>query len=86
MQAVKARVLIVDDDQRVRSLLQQLLEREGYDTETASDGASAIAAMADRAPDLVLLDVNMPGQSGFDVCRRIRQDATTRLTPVVIVT
>ncbi|MGQ0735113.1 MAG: HD domain-containing phosphohydrolase, partial [Acidobacteriota bacterium] len=42
--------------------------------------------MADRAPDLVLLDVNMPGQSGFDVCRRIRQDATTRLTPVVIVT
>jgi len=79
-------VLIVDDDQPVVAVLVRLLTREGYVVRTASDGESAMDSVEENPPDLCLLDVRLPGIDGFEVCRRIKQRAQTRLTPVVLVT
>jgi putative two-component system response regulator len=79
-------VLVVDDEPASRELLGRFLQRDGYHVESAADGESALAAVSERRPDLVLLDVMMPGLDGFDVCRRIKDDPATRLTPVVMLT
>jgi putative two-component system response regulator len=80
-------VLVVDDDDDVRVVLCRLLAQEGFVVTDASDGTEALAAVAGELPDVVLLDVRMPGDlDGFDVCRRLRSDPATRLLPVVIVT
>ena len=68
------------------ALLKTLLTREGYTVVTASDGQQALAMMNREHPDLVLMDVLMPKLSGFEVCDRIKQNKSTRLTPVVLVT
>jgi putative two-component system response regulator len=79
-------VLVVDDDPSVRSYFRRLLGARGYAIDEAADGRSALEAIAARPPDLVLLDVNLPEVNGFDVCRQVRQDAATRLTPIIMVT
>jgi len=81
-----ARVLVVDDDERVTRFFERLLSREGYTVQVVRDGPSALAAVASACPDVVLLDVLIPGVDGFHVCRRIRQEPATRLTPVIVVT
>jgi class 3 adenylate cyclase len=81
-----ARILVVDDTPANLKLLSGLLGSRGYEVETAADGESALAAIARRKPDLVLLDVMMPGLSGYDVCRRIRAEPATALLPVVMCT
>ncbi|HEX7757910.1 MAG TPA: PleD family two-component system response regulator [Caulobacteraceae bacterium] len=81
-----ARILVVDDiDANVR-LLQAKLQAEYYDVLTAHDGATALAIAASEKPDIVLLDVMMPGMDGFQVCRRLKEDPETRHIPVVLVT
>ncbi|MGA9884395.1 MAG: HD domain-containing phosphohydrolase [Candidatus Acidiferrales bacterium] len=80
------RILIVDDELAARSALAILLRRGGYEVSEASDGPSALSACASFRPDLVLLDILMPGMSGFEVCRRIKATPETRLTPVVLIT
>jgi two-component system response regulator MprA len=70
---VSERVLIVEDDAPVRRMLQRSLAAEGFDVRAAADGGAALALAEDSAPDLVVLDVTMPGLSGIDVCRRLRQ-------------
>jgi adenylate cyclase len=80
------RVLVVDDDADMVAFLAMLLHKEGLRAETASDGESALAKIHASPPDLVLLDVMMPGRSGFDVCRRLKSDEGTALIPVVLVT
>jgi putative two-component system response regulator len=80
------RVLVVDDEPAVAEVHRRLLVKEGYTVEVAPDGLVALQAVVQHRPHLVLLDVNMPGMSGIEVCRRIKQDLTTRLTPVVMVT
>ena len=80
-------VLVVDDDDDVRFVLRRLLDQEGFVVADAADGTEALAAVAGELPDVVLLDVRMPGDlDGFEVCRRLRSDPATRLLPVVIVT
>jgi putative two-component system response regulator len=80
-------ILVVDDEQTAQSYFRRLLVSQGYTVHTAHDGPSALQKIADTPPDVVLLDVKMPGGlSGFDVCREIRREPATRLTPVVIVT
>ena len=79
-------VLVVDDVLANRELLQQTLKRDGHMVETASAGEEALAAVGRCAPDLILLDVMMPGMDGFEVCRRLKNDPATRLIPVVLVT
>ncbi|MGH6970324.1 MAG: PleD family two-component system response regulator [Caulobacteraceae bacterium] len=80
------RLLVVDDIEANVRLLEAKLQAEYYDVLTASDGASALAAAAAEKPDLILLDVMMPGMDGFEVCRRLKEETATRHIPVVLVT
>jgi class 3 adenylate cyclase/CheY-like chemotaxis protein len=81
-----AKVLVVDDTPHNVKLLVDLLAIRGYAVATATNGEEALASVAADMPDLVLLDIMMPGLSGYDVCRRMRADAATALLPVVLVT
>lgn len=80
------RILIVEDMAADRYMLAALLARDGYSVEVASDGEAALDAVLRDPPDIVLLDVMMPGLDGFEVCRALKQNPATRLTPVVLVT
>ncbi len=81
-----AKILVVDDDATNRELLQEFLVAEGWEVVTAPDGRQSLEDLARLKPDLVLLDVNMPFMDGFEVCRRVKSNPETRLTPVVLVT
>lgn len=80
------RILLVDDEPAPRAGLEILLRREGYEVLAVGDGASALEHCAEFRPDLVLLDIVMPGLDGFEICRRIKAAPETRLTPVVLIT
>jgi DNA-binding response OmpR family regulator len=81
-----ARLLVVDDTPNNVKLLADVLGARGYAIATAASGEEALARIAAEPPDLVLLDVMMPGLSGYDVLRRLRADPATALLPVVLVT
>jgi putative two-component system response regulator len=76
----------VDDEKPVTALFARLLAREGYAIIVAHDGASALRLIAANPPDVILTDVMMPGLDGLAVCRHVKRDPQTRLTPVVLVT
>lgn len=79
-------ILVVDDDPTTRLLLDRFLSEEGYSVVTAGDGQDALEALAHLEPDLILLDIMMPEPDGFEICRRLKRNPETRLTPVVLVT
>lgn len=79
-------VLVADDTESVRSLFSDLLVADGYRVLMASDGDAAFEAAQRYRPDVLLLDVRMPGLDGLEVCRRVKAAAETRLTPVILVT
>lgn len=81
-----ATILIVDDDSDFRALLQTLLSSQGYLTPSAANGEEALALIAQRAPDLILLDVMMPGMDGIEVAGKLKADPTTANIPIIIVT
>jgi adenylate cyclase len=81
-----AKILVVDDTPRNVKLLADLLAVKGYGVVTAGSGKEALALMDREQPDLILLDVVMPEMSGYEVCRKIRQNAATAMLPVVMVT
>jgi putative two-component system response regulator len=81
-----ARIFVVDDDEQVRGLMRKLLTRAGYAVEEFGVGATALDAIRDRPPDLVLLDLMLPDASGNDVLEQIRENPATRLLPVVMMT
>jgi two-component system response regulator MprA len=78
------RILVVDDEPAVREAVDRALRLEGYDTELAADGLQALEALADRAPDALVLDLLMPHVDGLEVCRRLR--AAGDHTPVLVLT
>ena len=80
------RILIVDDNPTNVKVLQTRLAAEGYEIITAADGEQGLAAAKAHLPDLILLDVMMPVLDGFEVCRRLRADATFPFTPIIMVT
>jgi class 3 adenylate cyclase len=82
----QAKILVVDDTPANVKLLGDLLAVKGYEVSTAANGEQALAQIAKHKPDLVLLDVMMPGLSGYDVCRKIRENPETALLPVVMCT
>jgi diguanylate cyclase (GGDEF)-like protein len=83
---MSARILVVDDNALNVKLLVEWLEHESYVVSTAADGFEALAKVAAERPDIVLLDVMMPGLDGFETCRRIKADPAMAHIPVVIVT
>jgi two-component system response regulator RegX3 len=76
-------VLVVEDEPSLREPLVYILQREGFEVFEAADGPAAIAQWKDRGPDLILLDLMLPGMSGVDVCREIRNHSTV---PIIMVT
>jgi len=82
----RSRVLVVDDSESIRLLFQRLLVTEGHEVVSASDGLAALEAVSEHQPDVILLDVAMPSMDGLEVCRRLKADPATRLTPIVLVT
>jgi putative two-component system response regulator len=81
-----ARVVVADDEQSVAEMFRRVLAREGYAVEVVHDGVSAVEAVREHKPHVAIFDVNMPGMTGLEVCRQLKGDAATRLTPVVLVT
>lgn len=83
---MSGRILVVDDDPGCRGGLELLLRRQGYDVVVAPDGNFALTQSAVEHPDVILLDVVMPGFDGIELCRHFKSDPETRLTPVVLIT
>jgi adenylate cyclase len=81
-----AKILVVDDTPHNVKLLADILGVRGYAVSTATNGEEALAKVAADQPDLILLDIMMPGLSGYDVCKRLRADPATSLLPVVLCT
>jgi putative two-component system response regulator len=80
------RVLVVDDDNGITRLLTEALTRHGYDVDAVYDGLTALHVVRERTPDVVLLDVVLPGLSGYEICSTLKRDPATRLLPVVLIT
>lgn len=78
------RILVVDDEEFIRDLVGSALRLSNFEVAVAADGATALNTVAKFLPDLIILDVNMPGLDGFEVCRRLRRDGDQ--TPVVFLT
>lgn len=82
----KNKILIVDDNEDVVTTYRVVLERMGFEVDTARDGNECIERIESARPDMVLLDVLLPGLSGSEVCRLIKETAQTRTIPVVAIT
>ena len=80
------KILVADDDSRNRKLLETLLGADGYQVTAVNSGQATLNAVAGERPDLILLDLMMPGMDGFEVVRRLKIDADTRDIPIVMVT
>ena len=83
MDAMRQRILVVDDDASLAEMLTIVLRAEGFDTAVVGDGSQALAAVRELRPDLVLLDLMLPGMNGIDVCRAIRNESGV---PIVMLT
>lgn len=84
--SARKKVLVVDDEPHIVELLAMNLRQNGFDSLSAGDGPSALDAAFAEAPDLILLDLMLPGMSGLEVCRVLRQDPRTARTPVIMLT
>lgn len=80
---MSAKILVVDDDPAIAEMLTMVLQREGFDTVVVDDGLNAVEAAGREDPDLILLDLMLPGMGGVDVCRTIREDSTV---PIIMLT
>jgi DNA-binding response OmpR family regulator len=79
----RPRVLVVDDEEAILEFVEMGLRYEGFEVELASDGPGALAAFSRRRPDLVILDLNLPGLDGIEVCRRLRRSSDV---PIIMLT
>ena len=81
-----SRVLIVEDERDIRDLILLHLQRDGYQVTTAGSGEDGLLQVKQSPPDLILLDLMLPGMSGLEVCRRLRQEPTTATLPILMLT
>ena len=81
MAAARQRILIVDDDSNIAELISLYLMKECYETKIVGDGEAALAAVSTFEPDLILLDLMLPGMDGYQVCREVR---STKDTPIIM--
>ena len=82
---MKKRILVVDDEADVRRFLTAVLEKRGHETVTAADGREAFEAAERERPDLIILDLQMPDQTGTDFYRRLMKDKDLQKTPIIVV-
>src|ERR1039458_9923532 len=82
----KQSILVVDDNVVIAGLLKDMLARRGYSPVVGRGAAAAEARLRREAPDLILLDVIMPGKTGYELCRELKGDSKTRLIPIVMIT
>lgn len=82
--SAKQKVLVVDDDAFIRRPLEYILAEEGFQPLTAADGNECLRKIAEDRPDLIILDVMMPGRDGFDLCKTIKQDAAYADIPIIL--
>ena len=80
------RIIVVDDDKEVREIITFVLSRNSFEVETASSGQQLQHLLASHLPDLIILDVMMPGEDGYHICRSLRDGPQTRHIPVMIIT
>ena len=79
-------ILIVDDEPNIVQSIEFLMQRDGYRTRAAHDGKAALEALRDRPPDLVLLDITIPGHDGYELCQRMRAAPEWRDIPIIMLT
>lgn len=82
----RKRILVADDEVYIVHILEFSLNMEGYEVISATSGEEALRKIESQQPDLIVLDVMMPGLSGHEVCRRLRADARTREIPIIFLT
>jgi len=82
----KKKILVIDDTQLILEMIRNVLEENGYEVVTASDGIKGLQKVREEKPDLVILDVVMPGMSGFEVCKILREDESNNLMPIIMLT
>jgi DNA-binding response OmpR family regulator len=83
---MRAKVLVADDERQIRDLLSEFLTSEGYEVLLASDGEEATGLAEREYPDVILLDVKMPGIDGIEVCKRLKAEPKTQFIPVIMIT
>src|SRR5688500_15141604 len=81
-----AKILVVDDEPDIIRVVVRILDARGHETATANDGVEALARIHDDKADVIILDLNLPGMDGCEVCRRLRGDDGTRAIPIVMMT
>jgi len=81
---MESKILVVDDDENTLDVLEYMLVRQGYEVLTARNGIDGLKLAVQEVPDLVVLDVMMPGLDGFEVCRRLRHDSNTAQIPILL--
>ncbi len=80
------KLLVVDDEREIRDLLKKFLLAEGYEVIVASNGEEAVELAKRENPQIILLDIEMPGIDGIETCKRLKEEEKTRLIPVIMVT
>jgi len=81
-----AKILVVDDDTKIQMVIRIMLQKKGYEVKCASSGLEAFQEIPDFGPDLVMLDVMMPGMDGYEVCRKLKSSENTKNIPVIMLT
>ena len=82
----KTKILVVDDEPDIVRVVARIMESCDYDVVTARDGFEALSAAQAEKPDVIILDLNLPGMNGFEVCHRLRTSEATRGIPIVMMT
>lgn len=80
------KILVVDDDEKIRLFVKIILEKRGYEVVCVSSGLAAFQVLYEDRPDLILLDVMMPGMNGYEVLKKLKADDSTREIPVIMLT
>ena len=83
---IEKKILIVDDEEIVRRVLRGLLEKEGYEVIEAEDGGAGVELAKKEDPDVILMDLTMPGMGGLEACRLLKKDEKTKNIPVLVIT
>ncbi len=81
-----AKILVVDDDVKIQMVVKIMLQKSDYEVRCVSSGLEAFQALAEYRPDLILLDVMMPGMDGYEVCRKLKADEKAKTIPVIMLT